>query len=141
MKLILQNMTRETASKNIVKNKQSILQKAPFENYEHCYGKLSFEKHKVVSQRTKFSVNSATDLGVYSSQIRISAFGFTRTVGGDMMMSHTGSGDSRRGSLDHTRAHVAGCRRTDTASQAAQIQVAGGQIRGQVTATVVGGVE
>ena len=44
MKLILQNMTRETASKNIVKNKQSILQKASLENYEHCYGKLSFAK-------------------------------------------------------------------------------------------------
>lgn len=95
----------------------------------------------MVSFQTKFSVNPATNLRVYASQIGISTFGFTWTMGGHVMVSHSGSGNPRRGTLNHTRAHVGSCRRTNTASQASQIQVAGGQIRGQVTATVVGGVE
>lgn len=69
-------------------------------------------------------MNSAADLGLYTTQIGITALRLAGTVRRHVMVYRCRGRHPRGRPLNHTRAHVRR-RGADAAAQAAQIQVAG----------------
>lgn len=85
-------------------------------------------------------MNSAADLRLDSPQIGVAALRLAGAVRCHVVVYPRRGWDPRGRALDHARAHVRGCG-ADAAAQAAQVQVAGSQIRSQIAAAVVRGVE
>jgi len=87
-------------------------------------------------------VHPPADLRVDATQVRISALRLARAVWRHVGRHprrdrHSGSG---RAALHHAGAHV-GRGRADAATQATQVQIAGGQVGSEVAAAVMGSVE
>lgn len=110
----------------------------------NCITRRNYARNRFAIDDREFdrsgSVNSAANLRIDAAQVRISALRLARAVRRYVVRHPRRGRHPGRRALHHAGAHV-GRGRADAAAQAAKIEIGGGQVGGEIAATVMGGVE